>query len=92
MNENKNYNFLQEIEQTREEKYAMYMKLSKKELIELLINSDEMIRHLIKSNNYTNTIKLKCDGCGCEPNVIYNTLNGKYCSTCFTINTKHYLY
>lgn len=36
---------LQVIQQTREERVAMYMKLSKRELIEMLLNNQNLVSH-----------------------------------------------
>ena len=33
------------VEQTREEKMAMYMKLTKRELVEMLFNANDMLSH-----------------------------------------------
>lgn len=40
---------MQIIEQTRDEKIAMYMKLSKRELAEILTNSNEALNVLLKN-------------------------------------------
>ena len=36
---------IQVVKQTREEKVAMYMKLTKRELVELLLNNIELLQH-----------------------------------------------
>ena len=42
---------LQIIEQTREEKIAMYMKLTKRELAEMLINCNDMLSHRFETSS-----------------------------------------
>ncbi len=76
---------VQIIEQTREEKLAMYMKLPKKEIAEMLINCNDLIHTLTKNNKYTSPISMNewvCDSCGCRPNVIYATNKGRFCEKC----------
>ena len=46
-----NANFVQIVPQTKEEKVAMYMKHSKKEIIEMLINCNDMIDLKIKNES-----------------------------------------
>ncbi len=42
----KKIDMIQEIEQTKEEKTAMYMKLTKKELVEMLIECNDVLDDL----------------------------------------------
>ncbi len=52
---------IQEVEQTREEKMAMYMKLTKRELVEMLIESDELLEEItINSVEKTNYFPCSC--------------------------------
>ncbi len=71
---------LQIIEQTKEEKVAMYMKLPKKQIVEMLINCNDIITALPIDIHM-----LSCDGCGCHPNTIYNTKNGSFCERCNSV-------
>ena len=48
-----NANFVQVIPQSKEEKVAMYMKHSKKELIEMLLNCQEMLDSVNNKCCYT---------------------------------------
>ena len=47
----KNIDYYQVIEMTKEEKVAMYMKLTKKELIEMLLQNQELLTNQIRHNN-----------------------------------------
>lgn len=75
---------LQIKEQTKEEKMAMYMKLPKKKLIEMLINCNDVITELtqVNINPYNVVGELTCDKCGCHPNMIYKTNKGRFCEKC----------
>lgn len=57
------------IEQTREEKIEMYMKFSKKNIIEMLINCYDVIVTLTQP-----TSNIKCD--------TYQTDTSKFCEKC----------
>lgn len=46
---------VQVIEQTREEKIAMYMKMTKREIAEMLTNANDAIDLLQKARQYTRT-------------------------------------
>jgi hypothetical protein len=46
----KNIDYYQVIEMTKEEKIAMYMKLTKKELIEMLLQNQELLEQRINSD------------------------------------------
>ena len=72
------------IEMTKEEKMAMYMKLPKEQIIEMLINCNDFITAQIQTS-----VRLTCDRCGCHPNTIYTTAQGRFCQACkpFPINT-----
>jgi hypothetical protein len=69
------------VEQTKEEKMAMYMKLSKKQIIEMLIESQLSI-DLLKSGIKPYEEAVRCDKCGCRPNVIWSTDKGMLCINC----------
>ena len=76
---------LQIVEQTQEEKMAMYMKLPKKQIVEMLINCDDIITALTQAKNCVIPAvmgELTCDRCGCHPNVIYTTSRGRFCEGC----------
>ena len=47
----KHAGYCQVIEMTKEEKVAMYMKLTKKELIEMLLQNQELLTNQIRHNN-----------------------------------------
>ena len=64
------------IKQTKEDKMAMYMKLPKKQIAEMLFNCNDLIAK--KAENYDVT----CDSCGCHPNTIYQTNKGRFCERC----------
>ena len=72
--------------QTKEEKMTMYMKLSKKELAEMLINCNEMLNKQLKTSNininHQQQDYIACDNCGCHPNTIYRTEKGTFCKEC----------
>jgi hypothetical protein len=73
---------IQEVEQTHEEKLAMYMKLSKKELAEMLIESNRVMKIVAPIAVEPTLVKherTKCDVCGCYPIVIYVTEKGTFC-------------
>jgi hypothetical protein len=83
---------IQEIEQTKEQKTAMYMKLSKKELVKMLIQCNDIIASLIynvipyisqvtSTTNYASGIG-KCESCGCTPVTLYSTSTGQFCIKC----------
>ena len=71
------------IEQTREEKVKFLMKLTKRELAEMNVTSNEIIEQLtrlttpfvISSTNEEN----HCQICGCFPSVIVSTQKGRFC-------------
>jgi hypothetical protein len=71
------------VEQTREEKIAMYMKMPKKHLVDMLINCNDIILTLTQAKNYVSS--LSCDKCGCHPNTIYTTNKGRFCENCKNI-------
>jgi hypothetical protein len=76
---------LQIVEQTKEEKMAMYMKLPKKQIVEMLINCNDIITALTQAKNCVIPAvmgELTCDNCGCHPNVIYTTSKGRFCEQC----------
>lgn len=62
---------VQTIEVTKEDRVKMYNKLSKSELIEMLIESnniiDKFITPTIKTDYSTNNPVLYSDICGCNP-------------------------
>lgn len=74
---------MQIIEQTKEEKMAMYMKLPKKQLVEMLIESNRVLDTLAKTVKYNDNIEqsepLACDICGNHPSSIIITQSGRYC-------------
>jgi len=47
----KNIDYYQVVEMTKEEKIAMYMRLTKKELIEMLLLNQELLTNQIRHNN-----------------------------------------
>lgn len=61
------------IQQTREEKIAMYMKLSKEELVQLLINNQGIVESLLKYPQQQNIIPATNETvpfyeiCSCNP-------------------------
>jgi len=74
---------------TKEEQIAMYMKLSKKQIIEILINSNDIITELKQIKKWVIPPvmnELTCDSCGCHPNVIFNTSKGRFCESCKPIS------
>jgi hypothetical protein len=76
---------LQIVDQTKEEKMAMYMKLPKKQIAEMLINCNNIITTLTQVKNCfipDGMGELTCDSCGCHPNVIYKTSKGRFCERC----------
>ena len=76
---------LQIVELTQEEKLAMYMRLSKKQIVEMLINCDDIITALTQAKYCVIPAvmgELTCDSCGCHPNVIYTTSRGRFCEEC----------
>lgn len=60
---------LQILEQTKEEKMAMYMKLPKKQIAEMLINCNDIITALTQAKNCVipAVIKSVCDDCTAYP-------------------------
>ena len=48
---NMNTNYYQVVEQTKDEKVAMYMKLTKRELIEMVIHCNELLGKMSDTNN-----------------------------------------
>lgn len=74
---------LQIIEQTREEKIAMYMKLPKKQIIEMLINCNDIITDLTQINGNIEA-EPTCDSCGCHPNMLFTTKSGRFCGNCYS--------
>ncbi len=76
---------LQIVEQTKDEKMAMYMKLPKKQIVEMLINCNDIITALTQAKNCVIPAvmgELTCDSCGCHPNTIYTTSKGRFCERC----------
>jgi hypothetical protein len=76
---------LQIVEQTKEEKMTMYMKLSKKKIAEMLIDCNDIIAALTQAKNCVipaDIDKLICDSCKCHPNTIYTTSKGRFCERC----------
>ena len=62
---------LQIVEQTKEEKIAMYMKLPKKQIVEMLINCNNIVTALTQAKHCVTPVatgELTCDSCGCHPN------------------------
>jgi len=79
----------QVIAQTHDEKMVMYMKLSKKQLVEMLINCNDIITTLIQAKDRvmpTVMSELTCDSCGCHPNTMYKTSKGRFCEKCKPTN------
>lgn len=72
---------IQKVEQTKEEKMAMYMKLPKKQVVEMLINCNDIITALTQAKNAVMG-ELSCDSCGCHPNTLYTTSKGRFCERC----------
>ena len=70
---------VQIVEQTKEEKVAMCMKWSKRELIEMLIFCNDMIDLLSRPENRGYYVLHQCDICGCHPSPIYHTGFGTFC-------------
>ena len=68
--------------QTKEEKIEMYNKLSKEELINMLIASNEMLNILYENVNLSKSSMVQCDSCKNHPNVIYYTSKGCFCENC----------
>lgn len=64
------------VEQSHEEKVAMYMKLKKKELIEMLIESNRL---LLQSKVKISGLWLECDVCKCKPSNVTITQFGTFC-------------
>jgi len=50
---------LQIVEQTKEEKMAMYMKLPKKQIVEMLINCNDIITALTQAKNCVIPVEAK---------------------------------
>lgn len=50
---------LQTVEQTKEEKIAMYMKLPKKQIAEMLINCNDIITALTQAKNCVIPLNIK---------------------------------
>ena len=78
-------NYYQVADTTKEEKMAMYMKLPKKQIAEMLINCNDIITALTQAKNCAIPAvmgELTCDSCGCHPNVIYTTSKGRFCERC----------
>jgi len=71
---------VQEIEMTKEEQMTMYMKCSKKELCEMLIEANRHLKNL-PIHVVTQQSELVCD---CLPmSTQVSTINGRYiCCTC----------
>ena len=69
---------IQIVEQTDEEKLAMYMKCTKKQLSEMLIQAN---KHLDDCTPYVTyeLPKEKCDVCGYCPSTIITTQYGTFC-------------
>jgi len=65
---------VQVIEQTREEKIAMYMKLSKKELAEMLVNCNVLLESMAKGNDV--------DGCDHEYPSPWFSITPPHCLKC----------
>lgn len=53
------------VEQTEKEKFKMYSKLSKKELISMLIETNKHLNN--KPINYTKSVTIIGDLCSCNP-------------------------
>lgn len=58
---------IQIIEQTEEEKFKMYNKLSKKELISMLIEANNHLNNKPLQHITTNSVLTVGDLCGCNP-------------------------
>ena len=69
---------IQIVEQTKEEKVAIFIKLPKREIIEMLINCNDIITGLTKSNSYD----LVCDNCKCHSSILHSTPSGRFCESC----------
>jgi hypothetical protein len=75
------YNFMQIVDLTHDEKVDMYMKCSKKELIEMLINCNDILSQNYNYNYSFNPMNkgidvTKCPKCGSEtkPSIYAYTL------------------
>jgi len=66
-------------EQTPEEKIAMYMKLTKKELVGMLIECNRLLDSQLKviCDEYK---CIECDVCKCKPSHIVITSHGTFCT------------
>jgi len=75
---------IQIVEQNREERIVMYMKLSRRELAELIVNCNDIIDSMSKNLVYkvVEKIPVTCDNCGCHPNIINYTSTGRFCEAC----------
>ena len=69
---------IQIVEQTDEEKLAMYMKCTKKQLSEMLIQANKHLDELIPDITYVAPTE-KCDVCGYHPSTIITTQYGTFC-------------
>lgn len=75
------------IKQTKEEQIKMFMGFPKRQLIEMLIRSNELIDILLPEVNKINdfTEDLVCDNCKCHSNMLYTTNKGTLCEDCMKI-------
>lgn len=72
------------IPETKKQKEQRLMMLSKKELVKLLCNSQELIRQISDAYNEKSAQQMSqktpsCDVCGRHPNVIITTAFGRFC-------------
>ena len=75
---------LQIVEQTKEEKMAMYMKLPKKQIAEMLINCNDIITALTQAKNCSipAVIKSVCPKCHGIGEIQLDTDNRHTCKKC----------
>lgn len=69
---------IQTVEQSIEEKRAMYMSMTKEQLVEMLIACN----NAISTPNVYELKQISCDGCGCHPNLLYTSDKGRFCIKC----------
>ena len=67
---------VQQVEQTRDEKISMYMKLSQIEIINMLIECQNIIQQMGPIVRMQGDA---CDICGRHPLTIIQTKTGRYC-------------
>lgn len=62
-----------------DEKFSLYMKLTKKELINKILSLERVNDLRFDDNRFREPDVIKCDVCKCHPSIIIRTSFGTFC-------------